>query len=199
MRAAVSSSEPRTRRSVMDIVDGLVVLLAPACHRLEVAGSYARETPIVHDLEFVCIPKSAEITGSLYGGQESILPSDYNLVWCKFEGLRLEDRLEPQNLDTWAAKRTPGSRLLRVVLTGPQLAVEVYMVTPERWGCIMAIRTGPRAFSQGMVTHAKKRRMAFKKGRLWSDSVIDTPEESDVFAALGVPYLEPKDRKEWIW
>jgi DNA polymerase/3'-5' exonuclease PolX len=64
----------------------------------------------------------------------------------------------------------------------------------------MLIRTGSAEFSKAIVTLAPRRGFRFIDGRLFP--AIGLPatlacvvlEEGDVFAALGVPWVDPKDR-----
>lgn len=72
---------------------------------------------------------------------------------------------------------------------------DLYITTPEKWGCIFLIRTGSKEFSKAIVTLALKKDMKFHLGRLWRGStLIETPEEADVFEALGLAWIEPVDR-----
>jgi DNA polymerase/3'-5' exonuclease PolX len=76
---------------------------------------------------------------------------------------------------------------------------------PATWGVNMMIRTGSADFSKWMVTPR------FKGGampswlhshgaRLWSGSIVlDTPEEEDVFEAMGLRWIEPEVRTQGFW
>jgi DNA polymerase/3'-5' exonuclease PolX len=89
---------------------------------------------------------------------------------------------------------------------------DLYACPREQWGCQLAIRTGPAAFSRRLVTTRAKGALCpddlkFDQGRLWQQvgaepyqpgaegwEALETPEESDVFRALGLAYLDPEDR-----
>lgn len=189
-----TAAYPAKREAVIPVVEGLLEGLAPFVHRCEPAGSYRRE---------VCIPA---ITS--YEPPDTLIPMPENAngVWVYFDDLIRQGRavaLKPGTMDLdlkWKAKRKlePPAKLYRILLTAPKLVVEIWMTTPEQWGCIFLIRTGPAEFSRHVVTRARYRGKRFKDGRLFHDfsgQFITTPEEYDVFAALGMPYQEPPDRK----
>ncbi|MDG7021133.1 MAG: hypothetical protein JRN23_04305 [Nitrososphaerota archaeon] len=101
---------------------------------------------------------------------------------------------------------------------------DLFVVTPPaQWGATFAIRTGDAEFSHRLVQQGYAKGLHEHAGHLerWRDrggalvtsiypvegmsrETIDTPEEADYFAALGVPYVEPELRvttetsvKEW--
>lgn len=191
------------------IADGLVEIFAPACDRFEVAGSVRRERATVGDLEFVCIPKAGEALapqGTLFGSPNA---ARSNLLWEAIETysdghLRLmpikpgTEAIEPDL--RWLSKRPLGeSKLFKLWLPRQQVAVELYLVTPETWGCAFAIRTGSATFSKALVQrwtqvsgggHCRDLRLC------WRDGVaIPTPEEEDVFRNCQLlPVTPPPER-----
>ena len=197
------------------IAAGLAEIFAPACHRFEVAGSVRRGKATVGDLEFCCIPKAGEPLapqGTLFGSPNA---ARSNLLWEAIETysdghLRLmpikpgTEAIEPDL--RWPSKRPLGeSKLFKLWLPRQQVAVELYLVTPETWGCAFAIRTGSALFSKALV----QRWTEVSKGghvtnlRMWraGDSAdregsvpLDSPEEVDVFRLCRIEWLEPKDR-----
>jgi len=189
------------------IADGLREILAPACHRFEIAGSIRRERPTVGDIEIVCIPKAGEPLApqaALFGDPGAVRS---NLLWEAIEThsdghLRLMpikpgvEGLEPDL--RWLSKRPVGSKLFKLWLPRAQAKVELYLCTPETWGCVFAIRTGSAVFAQSLVTRwtAVSNGGHFRDGRMcWRDGVaIPTPEEEDVFRNCRVEFLAPKDR-----
>lgn len=161
-------------------------LLKPVITRCEVAGSYRREKPESKDIDLVCIPV-LESRKDLFGGDT---------------GKKIS------RLEMWFATHNDGS-LFTLLQNGPKkkklalpegLHLELYIVTPETWGVMFLIRTGPEEFSHWLVTKiqnggALPRYCQIKDGNLWSaGKIIPTPEERDVFWALNLPYTEPKDR-----
>jgi DNA polymerase/3'-5' exonuclease PolX len=84
------------------------------------------------------------------------------------------------------------------------LQVDLFTVRPPaQWGVIHTIRTGPAAYSQWLVTEARRRGFHVREGALHRGSlgcgsvpceVIETPEERDLFEALGMRWPQPVER-----
>lgn len=193
----------------LKIAEGLVEIFAPACHRIEIAGSARRKRSTVGDLEFVCIPKVGEPLapqGALFEDPDA--PRS-NLLWEAIEAHGDgHNRLRPIKPGTttietdllWPTKRAMGSRLFKLCLPRRgDIKVELWMpASPAEWGTVFAIRTGSALFSQALVTrwtqvsnggHSKGGRLHSRMGM-----PLDAPEERDVFRLCRVEWLEPKDR-----
>lgn len=151
--------------------------LAPACERVEIAGSVRREKPEVHDIEICLIPKSGVINPLEMKLVELAETRDFSFIknGPKYKQLSLSDRI---NLD-------------------------LFIVTPPaEWGVIFAIRTGPADFSHWIVT--KKQQggalpsdCQVKDGAVWrGGKIITMPEESDFFDLLGFGFIQPQFR--WV-
>lgn len=166
------------------VADELVNKLSRVCQRIEIAGSLRRKKATVGDIEIVIIPPAAI---NLFGDPEDD-EEDYALylidcvlteAGCKFV--------------------KNGKRYKQVVYDG-RYTVDLFITTPEKWGCIFTIRTGSADFTKRLVT--KKRygglcpdNLQFRDGRIVEDDILlDTPEEIDVFKALGMDYVEPEMR-----
>jgi hypothetical protein len=71
-----------------------------------------------------------------------------------------------------------------------------------QWGVIFAVRTGPGAFSTRLVTARRygggtPEGFRVRDGALRDgDRLVETPEEADPFAALGLPWLPPERRPD---
>ena len=161
----------------------LIERIKPFCERVEIAGSIRREVPWVRDIEIVAIPKPAV---NLFGEK------DYNPgeIYAALEGDGL-------NRSTMEKK---GEFYARFKFFG--IYVDLFITTPEKWGCIFLIRTGSADFSRRLMT--KKWQggylpddLYFSRGRLWSFNEGDafyTPEEKDVFRIIGIEYVDPEQR-----
>lgn len=170
----------------------LVELLAPACERIRVAGSIRRRCEYVGDIELVTIPKvdeQSDMFGRRYG---QISQLDEQLGELVGRGV-----LQPGDKN--------GSRYKQLTLPRWGMQVDLFITTPERWGVVFMIRTGSADFSRWMVTSKAKGgalplSYRINEGRVWVASLaVDTPEEEDVFEAVGVPWIEPPARKKGFW
>ncbi len=75
------------------------------------------------------------------------------------------------------------------------IAVTVSLATPETWGYILALRTGPAGLSRALVIKLKKAGYEPEGGRLFRDrKMVPVPVEQTVFAMAGVRYVSPAMR-----
>lgn len=175
------------------IAESLKADLSPYCDRIEIAGSIRRKKPEVKDIELMCIPKFADIgTGqtTLFGGETTITEnvlftylaskSEWPIIkmgekYCQFE-----------HIDEW-----PGNNI----------KVDLFTATPETWGYIFLLRTGPAEFSKWVVTELKRRGYVPKDGVILKNGyMIQAHEEKAVFRMLGIDYIEPEYRfKDVMW
>ncbi len=153
--------------------------LRPFCHRLELAGSLRRETPLVGDIEIVAIPhRPVDLFGQPVKGPTA---------------------LETFLVSKGVALSKNGDRYKQFAYGS--LTVDLFLPTVETWGSVLTIRTGSWEFSKWLVTSQAARgaapnEIAFREGRLYAGGrLLATPEEEDVFAALGLSWIEPALRK----
>lgn len=187
------------------VADTVVSTLEPACERIEIAGSVRRGATDCGDIEVVCIPKLGEPGRNLFGEAIGEPPDELHDL-C--ERLRADGVLVPRQnkLDriSW------GRKLKWVRFVMPQgsgwwpcsFALDIYVTTPEQWGVTLAIRTGPADFSHRLVTPKAAggycpAPLQFKGWRVVeraSGEPLPTPEEADVFRALGMDWIAPDER-----
>lgn len=179
------------------IADELVAGLCEACLRIEIAGSVRRAKPEVKDIEIICIPKPGAPRPEF--GQKPISSwlehGLHKLEQCDYIGSRLKD----------------GDKYKQIVINSKTLGfittelfkLDLFIVRPETWGVQFAIRTGPADFSHKLVTKQEwggwlPDHMKVEDGLLWDTQtrqVIPTPEEQDLFAEIGLEWLEPNLRR----
>lgn len=177
------------------LADELTGLFRPFCDRWEIAGSIRREkSEGIKDVEIVAVPKLEEIQAGLFGepaGHKNLLLEALNRAIE--EGLIQKRKAENSGQECW------GPRHQRAVYQGE--AVDIFQVLPPaQWGVILTIRTGPADYSRSLVTPQPYGMMPpgmrVKDGGLYrGHDLIPTPEEEDFFAALGIPWLPPSERK----
>lgn len=179
----------KRRRSWLEmaaIAGQLVRELSPACQRILVAGSLRRGRPQVGDIEIVAISDG-----------DTLL--DATDAWLASR--EVSKRLKSNNTPiAW------GARFRAMVWRG--VSVDLFITTPEQWGLISVIRTGPGTpdvgfeqwrggANQMLVTPRAKGgllpdEMRVADGWLWrGERRLRTPEDSDVFRLIGLPLIAP--------
>lgn len=166
----------------------VVSVLAPACERLEVAGSIRRRKATgIHDIELVAIPRPAAL---VFGR-----PPERSALHQLTDELRGAGRMIPR-LDQ-RARAAWGDKFRRALWE--TIPLDLFITGPDQWGVIFLLRTGDADFSRALVTPephgALPRGYRIQAGRVWrGDAVLSTPQEGDVFDALGLPWLTPAAR-----
>lgn len=178
------------------VAEQLVADLAPWCIRLEVAGSIRRQRPDVGDIELVAIPQFRNEPSSLWGDEVPV-----NVLFERINVLAGEGTLE---------RLSGAERYVKLVHAPSGLQLDLFLATPDNWGLIFLIRTGPADYSQWLVSEARRRGHHVSGGHLWrgthphgvecscaktSFSPVPTPEERDVYTALAMPWVDPRDRR----
>jgi DNA polymerase/3'-5' exonuclease PolX len=210
----MSDAPKRPLSLVAPIAQELVLLLAPACQRIEVAGSIRRIRPEVSDIEIVAIPRLETVeTGrqeQLFG-DAVVQKEERNVLWAEL------DRWVPEYRKKGDVYRQFFWPLRQGGESTEHISVDLFTATKDNWGLIFLIRTGSGNFSQHVVSRlAQWRRPSFQgyvrdatgippsemRGLLpgWSDKVktampvIPTPEEGDVFRLAAMGVVQPSER-----
>jgi hypothetical protein len=182
------------------VAQKLIDVLQPACERIEIAGSIRREKPTVGDIEIVAIPKVYQTRQLDLFGQEQHAGARRSRLDDVLDQLIAEEKIwrEPPS----GARPAWGERMKKFWLQvekGTIAQVDLFIATPENWGAIFTIRTGPADFSQALVAriknHTPYRQQAGKLIHEATGDVVPVPEEEDYFRMAGVAYLNPQDRK----
>ena len=194
--------------------------LAPGCARLEIAGSVRRGRAQVHDLEIVAIPAVSSTTRTdLFG--EIVAEAQIDQF---AERLRLlqESGSWDWRLDEELPRNGPRYKRFRHRKAG--ICADVFLIDERGWGGALAIRTGPADFSQALVTLARRRGKHVADGYLIHGHpkprrfgpgaeeeypcpkgpacplIIPTLEEIEFLSVLGLPWIEPGERRaELVW
>jgi DNA polymerase/3'-5' exonuclease PolX len=171
-------------------------LLAPACRRIEIAGSIRRERPMVSDIELVAIPRFEEADGGdLWGTRTDVDALDRRLGELRDDGVLAYRAVEVHRADGRVEHQTRIGRSYQA-LVYREMPVDLFIVhPPAEWGVIFAIRTGPGDWNQRIVTDCQRYLRRVENGQVWrSGQRIPCPEEADFFAAVGQPWVEPRER-----
>ena len=196
----------------------VVEALSPACERITVAGSIRRRKDMVADIEIVAVARLERVTDTPPGEMfpveriaNRLHERTVEVAFGKVPGLGRPTEAKPHRRPPWGLKW----RVLCVEYEpGKWMPVDLFIVERRSWGPQLAMRTGPRDFSQLLVTRrdqggAMPRGMRMHDAELqhrvnqakpeddpaaWESLYLD--EEPAFFAELGVPYLEPHLRSE---
>lgn len=174
----MSATAKRPLTEILPTAERLLTALAPFCRRIELAGSLRRQCAMIGDIELVAIPRRPA-----------------NLFGEPLDGATDLDRF----LDARGITFTKRGQRYQQFQYGP-FKVDLFLPTPETWGSVFTIRTGSWEFSRWLVTSeaaggAKPEAITFADGRLHAHGrLLVTPEEADVFAALGLAWIEPQLR-----
>lgn len=212
----MSAEIARRLADARHVAEALVRELAPACDRIEIAGSIRRQKPWVSDIELVAIPQlgaagetPAPAQAALFGtpAPAATTSPQVNLLWERIEEVS-EQRtriipIKPSSAieepdHRWQEKRFEGSKYFKLWLPRAGFKVDLFMATRETWGVIYTIRTGSADFAKALVTHwtaisngghSATGRLLDAEGR-----PLETPEEEDVFLHCGLRWIPPAER-----
>lgn len=186
----MSDGEKRPHADMLAVALEVRGLLALACTRIAIAGSVRRGKALVGDIEIVAQPAG----GLLHRQLDALLA----------RGDLAQRRKSTGALLAW------GERYRAAVYRG--VALDVFIVLPDRpWGVTYLLRTGPGEANEALVTtrgsvtrHGVRGvlpvGMRMVDGALWRAGVrLETPEEIDVFAAVGLPYIVPPSRSAAVY
>lgn len=161
--------------------------------RLEVAGSIRRNRPDVGDIELVAIPTLTNRPDGMWGSATD------NGLTAGIDQAIAGRLLAPHPTDP---KR--GERYSKLIHSDSGLQVDIFSARLHTWGMVLLIRTGSRDYSARFVVDLRRRGLHASKGELhrgglgcgaYVCEIVPTPEESDVYAAAGWPWVAPEDRR----
>ncbi len=181
----MSTTTERLELAHARMIAGLMVnILTPHCQRIEIAGSIRRNQADVGDIEIVAIPKTVT--------SKNVLGEDVSVRDTETPG---------RALMLAGARYLMGKDKYQKYLLEGGTQLDLFLTTPECWGVILALRTGPSDFSARLVTAKQKGGLLpsylhVKDGRVWrGEFALDTPEEIDFFDVMGLKWVRPEDRK----
>jgi DNA polymerase (family 10) len=178
------------REDVLPLAKKVCAALQPLCERVCIAGSIRRGKAEVNDIDIVALPKCLDLPGAL-GGTAHFSESQ---VWKD---------LIPKALLKWGLKmEASGQELLRLNFPLTHLQVDVYRARAETWGVILLVRTGSKEHNVKLCTLARSKglKLSACEGVVTQDGfgqVVASRTEEEIFTALGLAYVEPKDREAW--
>lgn len=156
-----------------------------AIDRAEIVGSIRRQSPTVGDIEILCVPEwDTDLLGKVSG-------SAMDLVWHDWtsRGRVLPGRCNGAKVKAGFIPRKGQ----------PAIPFELYMTTPDSWGYMLAIRTGPATYSKALVTpeaHGGLLAPGYqcRDGGVFHNGVpAKVPTERE-FLAIAGGWVEPSER-----
>lgn len=154
------------------IANQILEELEPHCYRSKIAGSLRRRRPEVKDIDIVCIPKPYNF-GLLESGIATVVNQ-----WPMVKG----------KMDT-KCKQTQRELPQGIML-------DLWMVSPENWGYMYALKTGSQRFNMFKILPGYKR-MGYESidGFLYRNGkMVPVYEEEDLFEYCGLRYVQPWNR-----
>jgi DNA polymerase (family X) len=170
------------------------VALEPLCEKVVVAGSIRRQKAEVNDIDIVALPKAIDQPSPL--GFGAAVHLDASAVWMlpfpmalKKAGLKIE---------------ISGPELIRCSFVDGGFQVDVYRARPETWGVILLIRTGSKDHNVKLCSLARSKglKLSAAEGVVTQEGfgegfgqIIASRTEKEIFSALGLSFVEPKNRE----
>lgn len=159
------------------IADEVINFLDPYVDRIQKAGSIRRGRPEIGDVEIVVIPKW-DIERDMFN-------------------LELDRELSMNAYIHQLGEVVMNGDKMKKIILNQGIQLDLFLTTPEQWGFIFLQRTGSGDFNRWFV---KKRiyggalpaYLQFEGGFLWrGEEKLPISREEDVFAAVGVKWIEP--------
>lgn len=184
-------ARPRFPRAIAQAVaEELIAALAPACERIQYAGSLRREKPTVGDVELLFIPRIGLVPDGLFDLRP--VPATDAVLDALLGANIIARRRNVRGAEMWGAK----NKLAVHVASG--IPVDLFAATPENWFNYLVCRTGPMESNVAIATAAQARGWKWNPyGPGFTDHrgvTIAAGSERDVFALAGLPFAEPPQR-----
>lgn len=183
-----TTTAPMSLRQARAVATEMIEALRPYCHRVEVAGSIRRGKAWVNDIEIVAIPKATiepapkDLFGNALGKPKEVRDPGFVMV--------------VDSLAEVIVKGNPQTGRYIQFVTTDGTKVDLFTATPKTWGYIQLIRTGSADFSRAVALRWSQLGYKGVDGALTRiGKPIDTPEEADLFALLGMNVPRPHERE----
>jgi DNA polymerase/3'-5' exonuclease PolX len=176
--------------------DAVVHELAPACERINIAGSIRRKSPRVHDIDLVIWPKTQEVET----GQPGLFEEPAKILLPTFLFARLAQldwQHDGEDTLTYPRKITlPPPEI--IYEEGEIIPVELYICEPDgsNFGALLQMRTGCEDFNKSLATRAQRLNLKYSAGYgiFKGNQRMDDGTEDGIFRALGIEPIPPERR-----
>jgi len=188
------SGEKRfSRVEATEVADDIIHRLRSSCLRICAAGSLRRGKEGVGDIEILYVPRFEDENdpGDMFR-KMTVNLADVRIE-CDMAGI-LERRLNSLGREMYG----PLNKLMRHVASG--IPVDLFSATEDNWFNYLVCRTGPADLNARIAGEAK--RIGWRWHPYGSGfTALDNGQESrvecerDVFDFVGIPYMEPGERR----
>lgn len=164
------------RSEIEPLAFKILTTIEPYCTRSEIAGSIRRRKGQVNDIDIVLVPKPQSWIEII-----KEIRRQFDAVTEK-QGQKLATLYVP-----FASKQGHG-----------HVQVDLYRASEGTWGILLLIRTGSKEHNVHLCKLAlsKGYRLAYSHGLLNDKGeIIASKTEREVFQALGLDYVTPRDRE----
>ncbi len=176
------------------IAEDFARLFEGCWERWVIAGSIRRQMPDVGDCEHVVMPRMAPVLGD-----GMLVPEMVDLLWQRVDKL-LADGTITKALYGESKTTRWGDIYRGCIYRG--VKHEIFTATPENFGCILTIRTGPWEYSRAMQMELNRKGVYRQQdGYLRiaagdnAGKVVPCPTEEAYFEAVGWKYKNPEERR----
>lgn len=178
------------------VAESLRDALAPACQRIEIVGSVRRQRPMVSDIELLCIPLGTTQSDMFGAPLGRISQLDDLLDQFVARGVWTWDKGQPRQGEKWK----------RLYYRTMSLTCDIFIVSLRSWAGNLLVRTGPSAYSQHVMSAARRKGWHFADGFLLHRhagpcgrgpecaNILDVSDERSILDVLGLPWREPNQR-----
>ena len=180
------------RAAAIGVAHELCVALEPVTLRLSVAGSLRRGRADVGDVEILYVPQFEARRIDLF--QEAPVDLAAERIEQLVAGGTLAKRQNARGSTSWGEK----NRLAVHVASG--IPVDLFAATEANWWNYLVCRTGPAEQNVAICKAAIARGWKWQPygagfTRLDGSSEVGMLSEREVFEFVGLPYLQPRQRR----
>lgn len=154
----------------LESVDGIVrQFMPPDLKEWQIVGSYRRQRPTVGDIDI------------LFWGPDIEILMTY---------------LEQKHGKSWYVYQRGPSKIGGMFhMKDYTVEVDIWLANPDNLHAMLLYSTGSKEWNIYMRRRAKKKGLKLNQYGLFKDEeLLPTKTEADIFAALDIPYRDPKDR-----
>jgi len=167
--------------------------LKPHCETISIAGALRRGGSISEPIELICVPKR-EVPAELFmvDGTARMERSAAFIRAVQGLGKVTTGSLVSGKHVVLSTRKLPGQPLFT------NRYINIFIVPQDEYGFILALRTGSMSFVAYLAARWRKAGYVSSRGHVLvrkdTGVPVSLPTEEALFALVGCPFVEPKDR-----